>query len=219
MRLPLLARIRSNPRLKVELFLRIAIVFNLAYSVFLFVVSAVYGSKWFLTMSIYYGLLFLMRVFILTCIKKRKQLRGKIMVMRACGYFLLAINLVVSTMTFILIYGNRYVIHREITVITLATYTFISLTVAIVSTIKHLPKSDYIFFCAKMVGLICASVSLTILTSTMLSTFGGNNEALNRVILTTLSGFVSIFIIACAIYMICKSHLDLRTIDNEKERR
>ena len=52
----------------------------------------------------------------------------------------------------------------------------------------------------------------------MLSTFGENNETFRKVILTALSGAVSVFLIIGAIYMIRKSHFYLRTMDNEKER-
>ena len=72
----------------------------------------------------------------------QKDATAKVKRIRICGYFLLILNLVVSTMMFLLIYGNRFVKHHEITVITLATYTFISLTKAINGGVKYLRKND-----------------------------------------------------------------------------
>lgn len=212
-------RIKKDAAFRIKLFLCISFIFNFAYAVFLFVVSQVYASKWFFVTSIYYGLLSMVRIFVYSQVVTKKQRVSSIKTMRACGYFLLSINLVFSTMTFILIYGNRYVKHHEITVITLATYTFASLTIAIVNSIKYLRKNNHLHTCAKVISLISASVSIVTLTNTMLSTFGEQNEALRSVILPILSGFISIFIIACAILMIRKANLDLRKLKNGKERR
>ena len=120
-------------------------------------------------------------------------------------------------MMFLLIYGNHFVKHHEITVITLATYTFISLTMAIIGGVKYLRKNDCVYSCAKMVTLISASISLVTLTNTMLATFGGD-ASLRAVILPFLSGAVSIFIIIGAIFIICKTTITLRVLKNEQER-
>ena len=169
--------------------------------------------------SIYYGLLSLSRIFVFLQSSPKKRLVSKIKTMRVCGFFLLSINLVFSTMMFLLIYGNQYVKHHEITVITLATYTFTSLTIAIVNSVKYLRKNDHLHSCAKLIGLISASVSIVTLTNTMLSTFGEDELLLRSIILPLLSGFVAIFIIVCAILMIRKANLDLRILENGKERK
>jgi len=212
------AKIKIDTTFRLKLFLCLSFVFNIAYSVFLFIVSQIYSSKWFFATSIYYGLLSVARIFVYLQISPQKQLVSKIKTMRVCGCFLLSINLVFSTMMFILIYGNQYIKHHEIIVITLATYTFTSLTMAIINSIKHLSKNDYLHSCAKIINLISASVSIVTLTNIMLSTFGENNLLLRSIILPMLSGFVSVFIIVCAIFMLRKANLDLRKLKNEKER-
>ena len=137
--------------------------------------------------------------------------------MRACGCFLLAINLAFSAMIFLVIYGNRYVKYHEITVITLAAYTFASMTVAIINCVKYLKKKDYLHSCAKIISLVSVSVSLVTLTNVMLSTFGEDELLLRSIVLPILSVFVSVFIIVCAILMIRKANLALRNLNDEKE--
>ena len=207
-------RIKTDTTFRIRLFLCLSFLFNIAYSIFLFAVSQIYSSKWFFVTSIYYGLLSVVRIFIYSQITLQKQLVSKIKAMRACGYFLLSINLVFSTMTFILINGNQYIQHHEIVVITLATYTFTSLTIAIINSIKYLRKNDYLHTCAKIISLISASVSIVTLTNIMLCTFGEDNLLLRSIILPILSGFVSIFIIVCALLMTSKANLDLRNLKN-----
>lgn len=214
----LLERIRKDTSFRIKLFLTLSFIYNISYAIFLFVIGQIYDSKWFFVMAIYYGLLSVVRIFIWLQMSPQKQLVSKIKTMRACGCFLLSINLAFSAMMFILIFGNQYVKHHEIIVITLATYTFTSLTMAIINSIKYLKRNDYLYSCAKIISLIAASVSIVTLTNVMLSTFGENNMLLRSVILPILSGVVSIFIIVCAILMIRKSNLDLRKLKNEKER-
>ena len=210
-------KIKKDTHFRIKTFLFLSFVFNVAYSIFLLIVSQIYSSKWFFVMSIYYGLLSSARIFILTQINPEKELRSKITTMRACRYFLLLINIVVSSMMFILIYGNTIIKHHEITVITLATYTFSSLSFAIISSLKQLKQNNHVYSCAKIISLTSASVSLATLTNTMLATFGEDNLLLRSIVLPILCGAITIFIIVSAFLMVYKATLDLRKLKNEKE--
>ena len=210
-----LKKIKENTEFRIKLFLFISLIFNFGYAVFLFVVSQVYFSKWFFMMSIYYALLSTARIFIFFETNHKNPLRKKILIMRACGYFLLLLNVVVSVMVFLLIYTVPYARYHEIIVITLATYTFSALTIAIVNIVRYLKKNNHVYSCVKVVSLISASVSMLTLTNTMLATFGSDNECLRSIILPILSGVVAIFIIVCAILMIKKANNDLKVLKNE----
>ena len=211
-------KIKKDTHYRIKFFLYFSLACNIAYAIFLFAVSQIYYSKWFFVMSIYYGLLSLTRIFISFQINPNKNIRSKIITMRTCGYFLLLINLVVSTMMFILMYRTTAIKHHEITVITLATYTFSSLSVAIIGILKYLKRNNHVYSCVKIISLTSASVSLVTLTNTMLATFGENNLLLRGIILPILCYIVAIFIIDCAILMIYKANLDLRILKNEEKR-
>ena len=210
-----LKKLKENIEFRIKLFLFISLVFNFGYAIFLFIVSQVYFSKWFFVMSTYYALLSTARIFIFFEISPKNSLRKKILIMRACGYFLLLLNLVVSAMIFLLIYTAPYAKYHEIIVITLASYTFSALTLAVVNIVKYLKRNEYVYSCVKVINLISASVSMLTLTNTMLATFGSDNEFLRSIILPILSGVVAIFIIICAILMIQKANNDLKVLYNE----
>ncbi len=212
-------RIKTDIHFRVKTLLHGSIVVNAIYSVFLFVLSQIYSSKWFFAISIYYGLLFISRIVIFYQISPKRQLRSKILTMRACGYFLLLINLAVSTMMFILIRVSNNIKYHEIIVISLATYVFWSVGIAIASSIKEIKKNNHVYSCVRIISLISASVSLVTLTNTMLITFGENNVLLRNIIMPILCVVVAVFIIICAIFMIKKANFDLRTLSNEKERK
>ena len=64
--------------------------------------------------------------------------------------------------------------------------------------------------------MVSAAVSITTLTSTMLATFGEDNEALRWVILPMLCVAVSVFIITVAVFLIRKANACLRSEKNGK---
>lgn len=216
--LEVLKRLRADPHYRIKLFLRCSVLFNLLYSAFLFIVNRINGSEWFFIMSVYYGLLSVVRIFMFLQIEPEKRLRTKLKTMRWCGYFLFLLNVVVSALIFILIYKNQTVKYHEIIVIALATYTFGALTIAIVSSIKYIKKQDYVYSCVKVISLVSASVSIVTLTNIMLVTFGEENVLLRSIILPSLSAVVCSFIIVCAILMVRKANLELRILENEEER-
>ena len=160
----------------------------------------------------------MMRIFIFGQMNAEKGLRKQITTMRISGFFLVFFNIVVSVMMFLLIYTTQSVRHHEITVIALAAYTFSSLTIAIISSVKYLKEKHYLYSTVKVLSLISASVSMVTLTNAMLVTWGEDNLLLRKIMLPILSGVVSIFIIVSAILMIRKSNLGFRTLKDEEER-
>lgn len=211
-------RIKIDAAFRTKVFLSLSLAFNCIYSASLFVISRIYSSNWFFVMAIYYCLLSIIRIICFVNLRRAKDEEAKIKTFRLCGAFLLAINLVVSAMMFLLIRENQTVKYHEIIVIELATFAFCSLTIAIINCVKYLRKKDYLFSCVKIISLTTASVSMVTLTNTMLSTWGSHNELLRSIILPLFSAVVSIFILSCAVLMIRKANSDLRMLKNEKER-
>ena len=210
-------KIKNNIDFRIKLFLFISLICNFLYTTFLFVVSKIYSSKWFFIMSIYYGLLSIVRIFIFSQINPKKELCKKIKVMRASGCFLVLLNIVVTVMMFLLIYTTQYVKHHEITVIALAAYTFSALAIAIITSVKHLKNNNHVYSSVKVISLVSASVSMVTLTNTMLATWGSADMLLRSIILPILCGAVSIIIIVGAVLLIRKANFDLRILKNEEK--
>ena len=190
-----LTKLKQDKPFRIKLFLCLSVIFNAVYAIFLFVVGKNTTSKWFFVMSLYNAVLCCVRLYVFSRINKGYSGSMGIKTMRLCGCCLLLINLVVATMMFILINGDREIEYHQITVITLATYSFATLTFAIVNTIKYLRTNEHVLSCVKLISLISASVSLVTLTNTMLATFGEENLLLRSIILPILCAVVSIFII------------------------
>ena len=137
---------------------------------------------------------------------------------RACGIVLLCMNLALALIIFFMVYWNRTFVHHEITTIALAAYTFTSLTVAIVNTIKYRKQNSPVLSASKMISLASACVSMLTLESTMLTTFGDGTMALTeRRLLLGLSGSaISAFIIVLAIYMIVQGSKKITLLKAKK---
>ena len=147
----------------------------MVYSIFLYVTYCIYRSTWFFVLSVYYALLCVARILVFKQTPSKSKLRSKILTMRTCGCFLLAINIIFSIMSFILINETPQSKYHEIIVISLATYTFFLLGDAIIGSVKTIKINNHVFLSAKLISLTSASVSLLTLTNTMLVTWGKEN--------------------------------------------
>lgn len=219
MPLSILKKYKNSESYRIKFLLGFSIIYNVAYSLYLLVESSLTASRWFFIMSVYYALLSIVRIFMFFQLKRNNSLRKNLIIMRGIGCFLFLLNFIISIMMFVLIYTNKIVKHGEITVITLATYTFYVLAMAIIESVKHIKRKNSLYSCIKIVSLVSASVSMVTLTNTMLSTFGENNELLRSIILPLFSGVVSIFIIICAILMVLKANSNLRRLNYEEKRK
>ena len=215
----LVSKFKDDTDFRIKTVLEFSFIINLLYSVFLLIASQIYDSRWFFVTSIYYALLSLMRIFMFYKIVPEQLNCKKLVTIRNCGYFLFLLNLVVSIMSFILIFSDTPIKYHEIVVITLATYTFSSLTVAILSSIKHIKNNDYGYAIIKTISLISASVSMVTLTNTMLTTFGKENLLLRSYVLPLVSVAVSVLIVASAVYMVKKANKEIRILKNEQIRK
>ena len=138
---------------------------------------------------------------------------------RACGIILLVMNLALALMIFFMVYWNRTFIHHEITTIALAAYTFTSLTLAIINTVKYRKYNSPVYSASKAISLASACVSMLTLESTMLTTFGDGTMSLTgrRILLGISGGVISVFIIAMAIYMIVNGTKKIKLLRAVKE--
>ena len=144
-------------------------------------------------------------------------MREELIKYRVCGWVFLAMNLVLTVMVFFMIYWNRTFDHDEITTITMAAYTFTTLTVAIINVIKYRKYDSPIYSASKAISLAAASVSIITLESTMLTTFGGEtmDAFTQKLMLGLTGGAIAAFIIGMAIYMIYQSTKRLKLMNNK----
>ncbi len=209
----------GDVRLRMNVSLYGAFLWNLAYAVFQLCLGFYHASFWYYSMAGYYICLAIMRFYLSRHTRKHKpgeKMHDELIKYRNCGWVFLVMNLALTLMIFFMVYWNRTFIHHEITTIAMATYTFTAFTFAIINSVKYRKYNSPVYSASKAISLAAACVSMITLTSTMLTTFGESDGLLfRRIMLGSLGGTVSVFIIAMAIYMIVQSTKKMKLLKAE----
>lgn len=205
----------GDPRLRVNVTLVVSMLWNGAYAALQLGMGIVNRSVWFYATGAYYASLAIMRLFLARHTlrhRPRERMYRELIGYRLCGWIFLIMNLFLSGMMLYMIRDGEAIRHNEITVIALATYTFTSLTTAIVNTVRYRKYDSPAFSASKAVSLAAACVSVLTLENTMLATFG--DEKMTPWVRGSLLGFsggaVSVFIIVMAICMIVKANKKMK---------
>ncbi len=205
---------REDVHLRVNITLYGSFVWNVAYSVFQLCLGLYHKSFWYYSLAAYYVLLASMRFYLSRHTRKHKpseKIREELVRYRTCGIVFLCMNMALTLIIFFMIYWNRTFHHHEITTIAMAAYTFTTFIAAIVNIVKYRKYQSPVLSATKAISLAAACVSMITLTSTMLTTFGETDSVtFRRIMLASLGGAVSVFIIVMAIYMIIRANIELK---------
>ena len=208
---------KDDARLRMNVSLFGSLFFNTAYAVLQLGMGFWHHTFWFYSLSGYYLSLAVMRFFLVRYTSKHKpgeRMVDELKKYRACGVVFLVMNLALALMIFFMVYWNRTFIHHEITTIALAAYTFTSLTIAIINTVKYRKYNSPVYSASKAISLASACVSMLTLESTMLTAFGDGTMSLtNRRMFLGVSGvIISVIIIAMAVYMIVQANKRIKLL-------
>lgn len=213
---------RDDHWLRVNVSLYGTLIYNTAYALLHLGMGFWHHTFWFFSLAGYYISLAVMRFFLVRHTSKHKpgeKMMDELIKYRACGIVFLVMNLALALMIFFMVYWNRTFKHHEITTITLAAFTFTSLTFAIINTIRYRKYNSPVYSASKAISLASACVSMITLESTMLTTFGGETMSLTarRILLAISGGVISAFIVVMAIYMIIQANRKIKLLSSVKE--
>lgn len=201
----------GDTRLRMKIVLSGNVLFNGAYASLQLGLGIYHHSLWFGSLAAYYYLLAIMRFFLARYTiryQPGKRAQQELRYYHACGWIFLCMNIALSGMMLNMIRENRMVRHHEITTIAMATYTFATLTLAIINVIRYRKYNSPVYSASKAISLASACVSMLTLEATMLTTFRTDSiTAQTQILFLALTGgAVSAFIIAMAIYMIVSAN-------------
>ena len=213
---------QDDTRLRVNVSLYGTLIYNTAYALLQLGMGFWHHTFWFYSLAGYYICLAVTRFFLVRHTSKHKpgeKMLDELIKYRTCGIVFLVMNLALTLMIFFMVYWNRTFHHHEITTIAMAAYTFTSLTLAIINTVKYRKYNSPVYSASKAISLASAVVSVLTLESTMLTTFNdGTMDLTTRRILLGASGSaISVFIIAMAIYMIVQGTKKIKLLNAAKE--
>ncbi len=158
---------------------------NLVYGGAHAVFGLMEGSIWLLVMAAYYILLGIMRFGAVLTEKRRSS---EAFVMRFCGGMLMALSLVLGAVTALSLLQERSAVHGLIPMLTIATYTFWKMTMAVVHTVQAHQSGTPLTRTIRNITLASALMSLMTMQRSMLATFSGKGETDSVLLLNLLTG-------------------------------
>ncbi len=207
-------RITTDTQFRMNISLYCSLLWNLAYALFQLCLGFYHMSFWFYSMAAYYLMLAIMRFYLVRHTSKHQAGQFYELELKRynlCGWLLLVMNVVVTGIIFFIIYFGRTFHHHQITTITLAAYTFVTFTFAIINFIKYRKYNSPIYLAVKSISLVAACVSMVTLTTTMLTTFGDESMIeFKNIILSFVGGAVAVFIITMSVLIIIKTNKQLK---------
>lgn len=209
-------RYASDVRLRINISLYGAFMFNAVYAAFQLVLGLKHHSVWFYSMAGYYLLLGLMRLMLVKYTRTHtpgQQLETEWKKYRLCGILLMLMTIVLTIFILYFVLQIREFRHHEITTISMATYTFASLTLAIINALRYKKYGSPAYSAAKAVSLVSAVVSVLTLENAMLTSFGKEGSGLFRQIMLGATGAAVVCAVqGIAVYMIRNAGKNLKAI-------
>ncbi len=190
----------SDRRYRTVAFAVFSLIFNLLYALYNGVLGIVSGSVWFVFSCFYYLILCGMR-FSAVVNEKKDKVKKEYAVMRLCGALIIVMSLVLSAINYISMAQNVTLRYDEITMITIATYTFTKLIFAIVRAVKSKRDLSPIMSVIRNIGYCEVAVSVLTMQRSMLKSFG-EVEKSSEIILNSFTGAAAfVFILILGIIM------------------
>lgn len=201
-------KIISNQRYRIILSAAVAFVFNLFYAIYHLALGVLNFSFWFIAMCAFYGILATMRFSAVLYERTHQKLSSddtELFVMKLSGILLVILSIVLATVSYISLSQNIAAKHGEIIMITIATYTFYKITMAIVKAIKQHKNPSPLLRTIRNIGYAEVAASIQTLQRSMLASFGsmstGNIHFMNAV----TGAAVCLFVLILGLSMITKS--------------
>lgn len=189
----------SSQRYRIILSATLAFAFNLLYAIYHCVIGILNLSFWFIAMCAFYGILAIMRFSVVLYERTHQKLSSddtELFVMKLSGILLVVLGVVLATVSYISLSQNIAAKHGEIIMITIATYTFYKITMAIVKAIKQHKNPSPLLRTIRNIGYAEVAASIQTLQRSMLASFGsmstGNIHFMNAVTGAAVCSFVLI---------------------------
>ena len=198
----------SSQRYRIILSATLAFAFNLLYAIYHCVLGILNLSFWFIAMCAFYGILAIMRFSAVLCERNHQKSPDndtELFVMKLSGILLVILSIVLATVSYISLSQNIAAKHGEIIMITIATYTFYKITMAIVKAVKQHKNPSPLLKTIRNIGYAEVAASILTLQRSMLASFGsmstGNIHFMNAV----TGAAVCLFVLILGLSMITKS--------------
>ncbi len=157
---------------------QMSLALNMIYALYNVGLGVFGGSWWYLTLAAYYVVLSVMRFcVVLTSRKKVKNGVSDEFVMRFTGFMFMFLSVVLAGTTYLSMRSDQGIRYHEIVMITIALYSFIKITYAIVRLVQSKKEHSISLKTLRNISFADALVSIFSLQRSMLVSFDGMTQS------------------------------------------
>lgn len=190
---PVADRMISDIRYRTSMFALVSLSINIAFAIYNCFLGVTMASAWFVTMCFYYLLLGFMRFYAVLFSKKYKDLqeteqkKKECLLMKRVGITFLFLPIALSGTVILTIKQHHVKSYDTIVILTIATYTFYKITVAIIGLIKVRKQQSPLLLSIRNISIADAAMSVLPMQSSMIASFD-RNEGMDFHLFTVLTG-------------------------------
>ncbi|HBL83072.1 MAG TPA: hypothetical protein DD391_10915 [Clostridiales bacterium] len=188
----------------------LSFIVNSLYALGNFALGILSKSYWFLTMGAYNLILAIMRFSVVLSNKQNEKNISEIFIQRFIGVMIILLGCILCGSVYLSI--NFDVAHKfhEIIMITIATYTFTKITLAIINYVKRSKFNSHIISTIRCIALCDATASLYSLQKSMLVSFEGMTVNDIRLMNILTGASVVIIVVVLGVLLIKKSKKEIK---------
>lgn len=200
-------RLINEQRYKVIFAATFGFFVNLLYAIYNGILGILNHSLWFAAMCAYYIIVGTMRFSAILCERKNNDmvsLQTEFFVMKFSGIMLTILSIVLTGVIYISLSQNIATKHDEIIMITIATYTFGKITMAVVKAVKQHNNSSPLLAVIRSIGYAEVAASILTLQRSMLVSFGSMNDAKAHLLNAATGAAVCLFVLGLGVALLIK---------------
>lgn len=203
----------------------VSLFINLLYSIYNGIVGINSQSLWFISLSIYYTVLSVMRFSVLSIkVKSRKSFAIEAMAKKLTGFLLILLSICLAGTTILTLSNNNETKYHEIIMISIALFTFIKVTLAIINLVKAKKNDSSVVKALRSISFCDAFVSIFSMQRSMLVSFPGLTDSEIKIFNILTGSGVCVLILIIGINLITERKFNMaesklvkanRTISNK----
>ena len=201
-------RIVHERRYRMVLSAAFGFCLNLLYALYHGVLGIYSQSIWFLSMFAYYVILGAVRFSAVLCERKNSVAASdgiEYFVLTLSGILLTVLSFVLSGVIYLSLSQNIVTKYDSILMITIATYTFYKITMAVVRAVKQRHDPSPLLAAIRSIGYAEVAASVLTMQRSMLVSFEGMTEEKIHLMNSLTGAVVCLFVLVLGIAMIIKS--------------
>lgn len=211
-------RILEEPEYRIVLTAAVSFFINLLYALYNGGLGIVNRSLWFVTMCAYYTILSTMRFCAVLCSHKRGSSASADMayfVMKLSGVLLAVLSFVLTGVVYISLSENIAAKYDTVIMITIATYTFYKITMAVTRAVKQKENPSPLLAVIRTIGYADVAVSVLTLQRSMLASFGEMTDTKAHTMNILTGAAVCLFVFSLGIALTLRG---IKSSDRQKKK-